>query len=80
MTPTHARLTHPLLGLTLVTLLVMGLPACSKKDDTAVATQVAAKVGSEEITVYQINQVLQQAHADSTSAEAAKALSREALE
>ncbi|HEY8906732.1 MAG TPA: EpsD family peptidyl-prolyl cis-trans isomerase [Rhodoferax sp.] len=80
MTPTHARLTHTLLGLTLVTLLVMGLPACSKKDDATVATQVAAKVGSEEITVYQINQALQQAHADSTSAEAAKALSREALE
>ena len=80
MTPTHARLTHPLIGLTLVMLLVMGLPACSKKDNFAVATQVAAKVGSEEITVDQINQALQQAHAGTTSADATKALSREALE
>jgi EpsD family peptidyl-prolyl cis-trans isomerase len=58
----------------------MGLPACSKKDGSAAATQVAAKVGSEEITVYQINQVLQRTNVGNASPEAAQVLSRQVLE
>lgn len=38
--------------------LVLGLTACGKTQEQA-STQVAAKVGSEEISVHQVNQVLQ---------------------
>ena len=61
--------------------LAMGLAACGDKSDKpAAATQVAAKVGSEEISVHQINQVLQRANTNATSPETAKAMSREVLE
>lgn len=56
------------------------LVACGDKADSKVATQVAAKVGSEEISVHQINQVLQRANTNATTPEAAKAMSREVLE
>ena len=59
---------------------LLGLAACSKKDDTKVATQVAAKVGSEEISVHQINQVLSRTNTNGASPEAVKAMSREVLE
>lgn len=60
--------------------LVLGLVACGDKADKKVATQVAAKVGSEEISVHQINQVLQRTNTSGASPEAAKAMGREVLE
>ena len=60
--------------------LVLGLIACGDKADKKVATQVAAKVGSEEISVHQINQVLQRTNTSGASPEAAKAMGREVLE
>lgn len=60
--------------------LALGLVACGDKGDKGVATQVAAKVGSEEISVHQINQVLQRANTNAATPEAAKAMSREVLE
>ena len=59
---------------------LLGLAACSKKDDTKVATQVAAKVSSEEISVHQINQVLSRTNTNGASPDAVKAMSREVLE
>jgi EpsD family peptidyl-prolyl cis-trans isomerase len=58
----------------------MGLSACGKKDEPKVATQVAAKVGSEEISVHQINQVLSRSNTNGATPEAVKAMSREVLE
>jgi EpsD family peptidyl-prolyl cis-trans isomerase len=60
--------------------LALGLCACGKKDDKAAATQVAVKVGSEEISVHQLNQVLSRANTANTSPEAAQAMNREVLE
>jgi EpsD family peptidyl-prolyl cis-trans isomerase len=59
---------------------LLGLAACSKKDEPKVATQVAAKVGSEEISVHQINQVLSRTNTNGATPEAVKAMSREVLE
>ncbi len=60
---------------------LLGLSACGKKDESAkVATQVAAKVGSEEISVHQINQLLARSNTASASPEAVQGLSREVLE
>jgi EpsD family peptidyl-prolyl cis-trans isomerase len=56
------------------------LSACGSKEDKKVATQVAAKVGSEEISVHQINQVLSRANTANATPEGAKAMSREVLE
>lgn len=56
--------------------LVLGLSACGKRDDQKIVTQVAAKVGSEEISVHQINQVLSRTFTEGT----AQAMSRVVLE
>ena len=72
----QTRFARSLLALTLLT----SLAACGNKADTPVATQVAAKVGSEEISVHQINQVLQRTNTAGATPEAIKGLSREVLE
>jgi EpsD family peptidyl-prolyl cis-trans isomerase len=68
-------------ALTLLTAaLTLGLMACNDKGDKKTATQVAAKVGSEEISVHQINQVLQRTNTQGISPESAKTMGREVLE
>src|SRR5688572_21019189 len=44
--------------LVFITLLSLVLPGCGKKPDAKVATQVAARVNSTDITVHQINHAL----------------------
>lgn len=72
----HTRLSTTLLAVALAVTLV----ACGDKEGKKVATQVAAKVGSEEISVHQINQVLSRANTGGASPEALKAMSKEVLE
>lgn len=75
------RLTsHPLRTIALACALALGLAACGNKDDKKVSTQVAAKVGSEEISVHQINQVLSRTPAAANGAQNVQALGREVLE
>ena len=76
MTTSNTRLTL----LLLTSALVLSLAACGKKDDKKMATQVAVKVGSEEISVHQINQVLSRSNSAGASPQAAQAMSREVLE
>jgi EpsD family peptidyl-prolyl cis-trans isomerase len=59
---------------------LMSLATCGKKDEPKAATQVAAKVGSEEISVHQINQVLSHTNTNGATPEAVKAMSRDILE
>lgn len=58
--------------------LTLVLAACGNSSDTPKATQVAAKVGGEEITVYQVNQLLQ--NTPTVEGQDPKVLSRAALE
>ncbi len=60
--------------------ILVGLTACGNKDGKATATQVAAKVGSEEISVHQINQILSRTNTAGITPEAAQVMSREVLE
>lgn len=60
--------------------LIFGLTACGSKDDKKPATQVAAKVNAEEISVHQINFVLTRSGAGAASPEQATKLRREILE
>jgi EpsD family peptidyl-prolyl cis-trans isomerase len=69
------------LTLAAVSLAILSLPACGKKDEASgAATQVAAKVGSEEISVHQINQVLSRSNTNGASPQDVQRLSREVLE
>jgi EpsD family peptidyl-prolyl cis-trans isomerase len=65
-----------------VAMSVLTLSACGKKDaaESKTPTQVAAKVGSEEISVHQINQVLSRANTNGASPEVIQVMGREALE
>jgi EpsD family peptidyl-prolyl cis-trans isomerase len=63
-------------------LTLLALTACGKKEVAinAAPSQVAAKVGSEEISIYQINQVLSRANTRGVSPEVIQVMSRDALE
>ena len=81
MKKTNASLKVTVIACT-VALGLVGLTACGKKDEAAAKapTQVAAKVGSEEISVHQINQVLSRANTNGASPEVIQMMGREALE
>ncbi len=66
----------------LLPLCILALAACSKSETAGkdVATQVAAKVGSEEISVHQINQVLARTNTAGASPQALQNMGREVLE
>ena len=57
-----------------------GLAACGSKEGAAGSTQVAAKVGSEEISVHQINQVLGHTNTSNLTPVQVKALEQDVLE
>jgi EpsD family peptidyl-prolyl cis-trans isomerase len=77
----RSALVTPLLTLFAVLSAAALLAACGKKTEgAAAATQVAVKVGSEEISVHQINQVLSRANTAGATPQALQAMSREVLE
>jgi EpsD family peptidyl-prolyl cis-trans isomerase len=81
MTTSTIRFTKsPLAHVLLAVGLSVSLTGCGNKDDKKAATQVAAKVGSEEISVHQINQVLSRTNTAGATPQAAQAMSREVLE
>ncbi len=61
-------------------LIAIGLTGCGNKDDKKLATEVAAKVGAEEISAQQINQVLSRTSSANATPAALQALRREVLE
>ena len=61
-------------------LVVLSLTACGNKDDKKAATQVAARVDSEEISVHQINQVLSRTNTAGATPQTAQAMRKEVLE
>lgn len=66
------------LTLLLATLLVVAMAGCSKSKDGKVASQVAAKVNREEISVHQIDNML--ARAGSVAPDQAKAAGKQILD
>ena len=79
MTPNHFSPRAFLLG-TAISLGLLSLAACGNKDAPKPTTQVAARVGSEEISLYQINAALAQANNQGVSPEQQRVLSRNVLE
>jgi EpsD family peptidyl-prolyl cis-trans isomerase len=56
------------------------LTGCGKKGDSQASTQVAAKVGDDEISIHQINQMLGRVNLGDNSPEATQKVSRQILE
>lgn len=73
---TGKRFTLSILALSLA----IGLAGCGSKDDKKPASQVAAKVNAEEISVHQINFVLSRSGAGNVTPEQAPKVRREVLE
>jgi EpsD family peptidyl-prolyl cis-trans isomerase len=60
--------------------LIVLLAGCGNHEEKRSATQVAARVGSEEISVHQINQILSRTNLAEATPQAVRAMSREVLE
>lgn len=74
------RSIHMLYVFSTLALSVIALTACGEKNESSAATQVAAKVGSDEISIHQINQALSQTPINSTSKDAVQAVRLATLE
>jgi EpsD family peptidyl-prolyl cis-trans isomerase len=61
-------------------LVLLWVSGCTSKDAPKPSTQVAAKVGSEEISLHQINAALQQSNSRGATPEQVQVLSRSTLE
>lgn len=59
---------------------LLGLAACADQNTPKAASQVAAKVGSDEISVHQINQILSQTNTSKATPEEVSAMGRAILE
>ena len=68
------------LSISAIALACLALTACGNKEEKGAATQVAAKVGSEEISVHQINQAMARVNTAGATPDVVAAMSREILE
>jgi EpsD family peptidyl-prolyl cis-trans isomerase len=75
--PKRACLPGAALSISLCLLFISG---CTSKDAPKPSTQVAAKVGSEEISLHQINAALMQSNSQGATPEQVQVLSRSTLE
>ena len=68
------------LCLSVLALACLALTGCGGDDSKSAATQVAAKVGSDEISVHQINDAMSHTNTAGATTQAVASLSREVLE